>query len=263
MPGKNFEGLEFLRSCTNDELEFLVDIITDTGSFTESLTKTKVYRENYPNHKAYVDLIQKEIIDFGYNSLNIFSDRYYKNVVKKVYKKICEKEKIYNPADDLYTMEDKILGKVFNDSFNNLTEEDRRSIFQDFNIRGTKLKDLTGRGGIMLFVGLFKAGGFGSYKMSVIVANSIARVVTGKGLTFAVNAGLTKALSVFLGPIALLMAAWTAWDIAGPAYRVIGKAVPYIAALRHINAERNSYEIVDGMKNSVKREPATVMYVKH
>ncbi|MBQ9487418.1 MAG: hypothetical protein IJU91_06435 [Selenomonadaceae bacterium] len=228
----NVEGLEFLKDCTNEELGVLVELITDKGSLTELLTGSKVYKENYPNHRAYVDLIQQEIIDFGYNSLNIFGDRSYKEVVKKV----CKKMKVYDSSDDMYEMENKILGKAFHDSFDKMTEEDKKAILQDLNLNGLKLKDLEGRGGTLAFAGLFKAGGFGSYKMSVIVANSLARMITGKGLSLAVNAGLTRALSVFAGPFAIIMAAWTVVDIAGPAYRVISNAVPAIAALRKIHA---------------------------
>lgn len=232
MSSYNVEGMEFLKDCTNEELGVLVELITDKGSLTELLTGSKVYKENYPNHRAYVDLIQQEIIDFGYNSLNIFGDRSYKEVVKKV----CKKMKVYDSSDDMYEMENKILGKAFHDSFDKMTEEDKKAILQDLNLNGLKLKDLEGRGGYLIFAKLFTAGGFGSYRMSVIIANSIARFVTGRGLSLAVNAGLTKALSTLTsGSLAILMAAWTLWDIASPNYKVVGTAVPYIATFRHMH----------------------------
>ena len=228
----NIEGMEFLSDCSNEELGVLVDLIKDTGSFTELLTNTKVYSENYPNHRAYVDLIQNEIIDFGYNSLNIFADRSYKEVVKKV----CKKMNVYDSSDDMYEMENKILGKVFHDRFDKLTDEDKKAILQDLDLKGLQLKDFKDRGGYLIFAKLFKAGGFDSYKMSVTIANSLARIVTGKGLSLAVNAGLTKAFSVLTsGPVAALTALWTIWDWASPNYKVVGKAVPYIAAFRHIH----------------------------
>ncbi len=227
----NIEGMEFLSDCSNEELEVLVDLIKDNGSLTQLLTGYAKYIDNYPNHRAYVDLIQSEIIDFGYNSLKIFADRSYKEVVKKV----CKKMNVYDSSDDMYEMENKILGKVFHDSLNEMSEKDKKAIIKDLNFKGLKLKDLEGRGGYLIFAKLFKAGGFGSYKMSVIVANSLARMVTGKGLSLAVNAGLTRALSIFAGPLAIAMAVWTVVDIAGPAYRVVSKAVPYIAALRKMH----------------------------
>lgn len=227
----NVEGMEFLKNCSNEELGVLVDLITDKGSLTQLMTNTKVYSENYPNHRAYVDLIQDEIIDFGYNSLAIFADRSYKEVVKKV----CKKMNVYDSSDDMYEMENKILGKVFQDSLKELTKEDIKAIVQEINLKGLKLKDLEGRRDYLVLAELFRAGGFESYKLSVIVANSLARMVTGKGLSLAINAGLTKALSIFAGPFAIIMAVWTVVDIAGPAYRVVGKAVPYIAALRKIH----------------------------
>ena len=60
-----------------------------------------------------------------------------------------------------------------------------------------------------------------------------AKFLTGRGLTIAANAALTKWLSVFAGPIGWAVTAlWTVIDIAGPAYRVTIPAVIQIAYMR-------------------------------
>lgn len=81
--------------------------------------------------------------------------------------------------------------------------------------------------------GAIKAGGFMSYQIALIVANAVAKAVIGRGLTLAANAGLTRAMSVFAGPIGwAITGLWTAVDLAGPAYRITMPAVIQVAFLR-------------------------------
>ena len=59
------------------------------------------------------------------------------------------------------------------------------------------------------------------------------KVLFGRGLTFAANATLTKAMAVLTGPIGwAVTAGWTIIDIGGAAYRVTIPAVIQIALLR-------------------------------
>jgi len=78
-----------------------------------------------------------------------------------------------------------------------------------------------------------RLGGFGTYKMAVVVANAVAKSLLGRGLTFAGNATLTRTLGVALGPIGwIITALWTAIDIASPAYRVTIPCVIQVAYMR-------------------------------
>ncbi|MFC2611353.1 MAG: hypothetical protein ACFNYA_07650, partial [Capnocytophaga granulosa] len=80
---------------------------------------------------------------------------------------------------------------------------------------------------------LLRVGGFGTYKMAVIVANAVARSLLGRGLSFAGNATLTRTLGVALGPIGWIVTGlWTLLDIASPAYRVTIPCVIQVAYMR-------------------------------
>jgi uncharacterized protein YaaW (UPF0174 family) len=75
--------------------------------------------------------------------------------------------------------------------------------------------------------------GFLAYQVAVIVANAVARIVLGRGLTLATNAALTRAIGVLAGPIGwAITGIWTLIDVSGPAYRVTIPAVCHIAFLR-------------------------------
>ena len=84
---------------------------------------------------------------------------------------------------------------------------------------------------------LLRNSGFAAYKWALIVVNGvvsgIGKQVIGRGLSLGANAAITRGLGVALGPVGLaLTAAWTAYDLAGPAYRVTVPSVLYVAALR-------------------------------
>jgi hypothetical protein len=69
--------------------------------------------------------------------------------------------------------------------------------------------------------------------MAVIVANGAATAALGHGLAFAANAGLTKAIAIFAGPVGgALDALWGSLLIAGPAYRVTVPCVLQVASIR-------------------------------
>jgi uncharacterized protein YaaW (UPF0174 family) len=80
---------------------------------------------------------------------------------------------------------------------------------------------------------VFRAGGFKSFQLTVIIANAVLKVLIGRGLTFAGGATLTRTMAVLTDPIGwVITGAWTMVDIASPAYRVTIPAVIQIAALR-------------------------------
>ena len=69
---------------------------------------------------------------------------------------------------------------------------------------------------------------------SMNLANVVAKQAIGRGIAvIASGTVLSRTLSILTGPVGwALTTAWTAYDIAGPAYRVIVPAVIYIAYLR-------------------------------
>lgn len=96
-------------------------------------------------------------------------------------------------------------------------------------------KDLTKQATIASVIYIFRAGGFQSYKLTVIIANMIVRAITGTGLRFASNAALVKVMSILAGPVGwIATGAWTAYDIAGPAYRVTVPFVIEVVLLRNL-----------------------------
>ena len=88
-----------------------------------------------------------------------------------------------------------------------------------------------------MLIQVFRAGGFASYKITLIIVNAIAKTILGRGLSIAVNASFARGLSVIVGPIGIILTAlWSVYDIAGPAYRVIIPCTILIAAYRKMDS---------------------------
>ena len=69
--------LEFLGSCTSEELNELVALLTydkdGEKRYTEGLTTKNSYKRHYPNHSKYWQDIAEEVQLFGAIHLLIFS----------------------------------------------------------------------------------------------------------------------------------------------------------------------------------------------
>lgn len=71
-------------------------------------------------------------------------------------------------------------------------------------------------------------GGFATYKVSLIVANQVARVLLGRGLSLAANVLVTRFVGFLLGPVGWLLLAWGINDLLGTNYKVVIPSTIYI-----------------------------------
>jgi small GTP-binding protein len=140
--------------------------------------------------------------------------------------------------------EEAIINKLFADALDKMSEDEKRALLSSIGI--TKFDIPYGSAGTLIIQQIARHyGGFAVYRMSLILANMIARAIMGKGLAFAANAALTRSIGVALGPIGwVVTGAWLAVDLAGPAYRKTVPAVVHTAMLRQIVTHRISVGIV-------------------
>lgn len=235
MAYRDDKDLEFLGEMESSELADLVNmLIFDKDGkkrHTESLTKKDEYKKHFPNHNKYWKDIAEEIQYFGANSIISFFKRkgvLYREIVGDVADKIKVKyDKDFTAKD----IENEILIKILNDSLEKMTEDEKRNFIKDMDLKTGG--SFTSQAIIMAIQALFKAGGFQSYKITLVVTNAILKAVLGRGLSFAGNAMLTRTAAILTGPIGMaLMGIWAIFDIAGPAYRVTIPTVIQIAILR-------------------------------
>lgn len=229
------EDLAFLAMCDDEELDALVAILTTDKNgevrYTESLTNKNNYTAFHPKHSQYWPEIAEEIQTYGANSLaSMF--RGGKGVAyEKVLTDVCKKMKVNHPKNaSVDSMERNLLMKLFEDSVERMSADELKKLTEELNI---KTKDFTAHTVTVAMQTLIRTNGILYYQLALIIANSVAKAIIGRGLSFAGNTALVRSISAFSGPIGwALTAAWTITDIAGPAYRVTIPAVVQVACLR-------------------------------
>lgn len=229
------DDLQFLKELKSSDLNDLVYCLTHdkdgSARLTEELTMSEIYKAHSPDHHRYWELIAAEIQCFGANSFaTIF--RGGKGVLyKEVLTDACDKMKVnYNSNARTEAIEQNMLMKILQDALEKMSPEELRELANSLGV-----KDLSVTRNVLVgaFQAIFKAGGFKSYQLTLIVVNAVLKALIGRGLSFGGNILLTRTMAVLAGPIGWIVTGlWTAVDVAGPAYRVTIPAVIQVAALR-------------------------------
>jgi len=234
------DDLKFLQFCDNEDLGILVDILKGKEGeerWTENLTLDDRFKNCNGDFASVWDVIAGELQHFGGDSLvNFFRG----NGIpyRKVLTEVCDKFKVeYDKESEVVDIEAALLLKMLDKAVEKMSEEERAEVAEALGVGGVDLAP----GAIMLALqAAIKAGGFKSYQLALIVANAVVKAILGRGLPFAVNAALTRAMAVFAGPIGIAVAAvLTLPMFSGPAFRVTMPACIQVAYMRQksMNAE--------------------------
>lgn len=238
--------LDFLFSCTKEELEPLVKILLNAA--TNWLDIDTDYKLYHPDHTKYVDAIIGDFQRFGGNT--------FANMVRgwgvpyrEILEDVCDNQKIkFSKSSTTEEIENALIEKTLSDMWAQLTEEQRREILEELG-KDSKKFNLLGTGTSSLLT-LFRMGGFESYKVSVMLANGLAKMLLGRGLAFGANAALTRTLSIVTGPIGWAVGGiWTAFDIASPAMRVVVPFTVWVANLRPL--KKHAKEVGEDIKSCI------------
>jgi len=237
MAYRDDKDLEFLKELKSKDLDGLVKILIydkdGKKRLTEELSSHEKYNKHYPNHVKYWQEIAEELQKFGGNSLGNIILRGGDGVLyKEILQDVCDKLKVsYDKNSTVEVIENNLLMKILEESLEKMSPEERKEFAKDVGIKN--LTNFSSATMLMAFQAIFKAGGFQSYQLTVIIANAVLQALIGTGLSFAANSALTKAMSILAGPVGWVVSSvWAAFDIASPAYRVTIPAVIEIAVLR-------------------------------
>ncbi len=218
-----------LERASNDELEILHAVIM-RKSITETLSIHDGYRRHYPDHAKYVDLMAKEIREFGGNTFANFargSGPSYHDIVCDV---AAALKVPFNKARPVEDIEAAILTTVCEKAFESMTPEERLELLS--KIGKPNMSSVKG-GSVMALQTILRAGGFKSYQLMLIVANALVKAAIGRGLPVVVNWLAAKGLSIAIGPIGWTASVLTTLNqLAGPSHRVTVPSVIHVAGLR-------------------------------
>lgn len=160
---------------------------------------------------------------------------------------VGEKLKVKGVTEDkpVEINEELIIQHLFSDALKKMSDEERRALMRSMNLSEQDQGAILAGTLLASQVMLNQFGGFAVYRMSVILANMLARSLLGNGLNFAANAALVRGVGAFLGPIGWIVSgAWLAVEIAGPAFRKTVPAIVHIAMLRQNVLKRLTISVV-------------------
>lgn len=251
------KNLEFLQYCSTEDLQILVDYLTKDKDgqlrVSEELTTKESYKKYYPHS---LPMMWKEIVEeLQHYGGNTFANTFRGSGVpyKEILTDVARKQKVnFNSDNSVELIEQYILQSIMQKAIEKMSEEELKNFLTEMNagkMIGTKQALTAGA------LTALRLGGFGTYKMAVVIANAVAKSLLGRGLTFAGNATLTRTLGVALGPIGwIITVLWTAIDIASPAYRVTIPCVIQVAYMRLKFQEASFKEISKEELNSPDSE---------
>jgi uncharacterized protein YaaW (UPF0174 family) len=229
------EDLNFLKDCSNEELDIIFSILIkdEDGNprVTEEITANDRYKANQLDHSKYWDLIAAELQCFGANSFATMLRGGKGVTYRELLVDVCDNMKVnYNKKSSVEIIESNLLMKILTDSIADMSPEQIRDLVEEL---GVKTTDFSKQAVIAALQVGARLSGFMVFKIAVIVANAIAKAILGRGLTFAAGATLTRSVGIAIGPVGWAVTAmWTMIDIAGPAYRVTIPCVVQVACLR-------------------------------
>ncbi len=237
--------LDLLSKMDNESLEVLVTIITKDKNGnprdSEDLTLQERYKQHYPDHTKYWDLIAADYQYFGGNTLvSVFRGNGI--LYEEILNDTCKDMKVnLHKNASVETKEVNLLLKTMETALDKMSESEKKEFLRDLNYKGN---DFTKQAIMVAIQAAIRMGGFASYQLAVLVANAIAKQLLGHGLRLATNASLVRAIGIVAGPIGwAVTAAWTAADLAGPAKRVAIPATIYIASLRQAELNKQAFEL--------------------
>ena len=224
------KDLDFLYQCSNDQLKLLADfMLYDTDGklrWTEEISSTQAFKLYYPNEMVkLVPTLIDELQKFGGNFFfNMF--RGHGVPYREILIKVCDQLDVsYNKDASTELIEQYLLQKFLIMSVDKMTEEDVHHLSEKLSKEALAKQ-----------IGLLKAGTPLFIRLTTMLVTQMAtKYGLKQAATLVAKFAGGRAFAILAGPIGwALSLGWVAFDIAGPAYRVMIPCAITIAYLRMV-----------------------------
>ena len=236
-----------LRKASSDDLGILVECIHRDRN--EELSSVPAFQAQNPrageniydgDHRVYADDIAAEIQRYCGNTIsNAFRGGKGVPYIEAV-RDVADHLRVnYNPNAAVDRIEREILLKVLEKAYEKMSDGEKRELLMELGVSKASgiVPSLLPVGAIRNSLG---KKGFVALVLSAIVASAIVKTLVKPTVIYATGLAASivapRATAMFLGPIGLaLTAGWAAWslyDLGGPAYRVLVPCVAHVSFLR-------------------------------
>lgn len=226
------KDLEFLKDCSNEQLQMLADIIAfnDKGQKRshETLTTRRNYVLYYPHDmKHLIPDICDELSLYGGNSiLNKF--RGHGASYRRILEDVCDKYKVkYNDFNSVDEVENFLLRKVLLVAAEDLNQDDIKHISEKIDSK-EDLKNLITAGQIASPIVL--------RMITAIVYKMLSKFGARMAASLVVGFAGSRLFAWLTGPLGWVIGTlWTTYDLLGPSYKVTVPSTLLIAYYRIIS----------------------------
>jgi uncharacterized protein YaaW (UPF0174 family) len=226
---------DVLLSATDEDVEYLIDIITDHGNGRISLSSSVCHQLTMAKETGVSELVRamvaEELTRFGGNSLmNAFRGGdgvSYKTLLSEVANHLGAAQTTGSGCAEI---ELAIVRKFVGHLTGRMSEDDRAILFQSI---GAIYRPGMGPAALTGLIATLGISGLASYRLAAFVASATMSQLIGRGVVLAIgSSALSKGLAVLAGPLGLAITGiWAVFDLASPAYRVI---VPCVIQISHM-----------------------------
>lgn len=222
--------LAFLPECSNEDLKTFADLLVydkdDKPRISEELSKTRTYKEFYPNA---MNKVCKEIIyefqRFGGDSIaNVF--RGHGLLYREILKDVCDRNKVnYNKNSSTERIEMCFVQRVLDDALDKMDDAELKEVARDLQIDATKYNNANALKDAIVMVGLSPSF------VGKIIAICTKAIVPRVGVALG-GLAIGQALAKLVPIINIISWGLLLKEATGPAYRVTMPGVMMIIYMR-------------------------------
>jgi len=226
------DGLEFIQYCSNEELNFFVELYKNEAKITQDLTSQSEYKRYYPNHHKYWKTIVAELQYFGGNTI-LNTPRGCGVLYKEILCDVCSKELIsYDKNADVAQIEKVLIFEYLEKIIKNMIPDELEEFKNNLNL--TQIDEIKLLNEIRKR--LFTNKVFFQNTVTILLSSlgkSFIKQVLKNALPFIAQALLKKSVGLPVG-IAINIK-----ELTDPAFRITLPSVLYISYLREKYKEKD------------------------
>lgn len=222
--------LVFLSECSNEDLKTFADLLVydkdDKPRISEELSKTRTYKEFYPNEMGKIcrEIICEFQLFGGDTIANVF--RGHGAPYRQILMDVCNRYKVnYNKNSSTERIEMCFVQRMLDDALEKMNDDEVLEIAKDLQIDATKYNNRNALKDAVVMIGLSPS--FVSKIIAVCTKAIVPRVGFALG-GLAVGQALAKLVPI----INIISWGFLLKEITGPAYRVTMPGVMMVIYMR-------------------------------
>lgn len=230
--------LEFLKTCSSEELDVLVNVLLRNKEGQPrsivQLPHHPLYKQHAPHHASYWEVIAGEIQRYGSNPLAALARAGRGKHYIKILDNVCSRFSVqYIPDAAVEVIERSLCLALFSRALQHLSSPDLPAVCLAFGIAPTQMSYEAIRQGLLEAIRLDDHAGC---LLMMLVANGAAQHASGVGYAASAPQAQQAVLRLFEKPLAAELSGVSSLSVTGAAHWII---IPSVLQLAYLRAKKN------------------------